>query len=178
MRTYAVDDYDEIRRHLRASPVFLRRSRIVVPPHWILNAKINGGVLAGGCLRDLVCGRMPPKDVDVFVPGHKEADGEKEYADGFKVTNVVEGAVTYQYIKHRFSDIDEMLDHFDVGLCQIAYDADSKMFKCTAAFFEDFVNRTLTVLRNNGEQHEKHLASVRSRYPDYRVVVEEPGDLE
>lgn len=95
MRTYAVDDYDEIRRHLRAPSVLLRRSRVVVPHEWLTVARANGGVLAGGCLRDLVCGRMPPKDVDIFVPGYKQEGGEKEYADGFKVANVIEGDVTY-----------------------------------------------------------------------------------
>ena len=95
MRTYAVDDYDEIRRHLRAPSVLLRRSRVVVPHEWLTVARANGGAPAGARLRDLVCGRMPPKDVDIFVPGYKQEGGEKEYADGFKVANVIEGDVTY-----------------------------------------------------------------------------------
>lgn len=148
---------------------------LVLPYEWLQMARRHRGILAGGALRDLVTGRLPPKDVDIFVPGLLEGDGQEAYMDGFYVNNIDHNGTRYQIIKHRFGEGDDFLCQFDLGLCKVSFDPMAG-WTFTEDFVHDIANRQITVLNTHHFNHEKHLASVVARYPDYTVVPYE-GDI-
>lgn len=151
-----------------------------VPYDWIRVARGcgKGAIIAGGALRDLVFNRLPPKDVDIFIPGLKEGIDSvthDEYMEGFQVENRLIGEIQFQIIKHRFVDVHDILGQFDIGLCMIAYDPFEFRWVFTEQFVNDAVNKTLTIYRDWNFNYEKHLVSVLSKYSDFRVVKDIDG---
>lgn len=138
-----------------------------IPPLWLEQAKRwPDGVIAGGCLRDLILNK-PVNDVDIFVPGltAEESEGVDEYAMGFVVINTLENGIKFQIIKHRFQDIFDVLDHFDTGICKVAYPG---YWLLTADFQKDVNNKTITVYRENW-RHEPHLEKLKAKFPDFKI---------
>lgn len=147
---------------------------IRVPYPWVMMALRRGGIIAGGALRDLILNRMPPKDVDIFVPGLHEGECSEDfeaYANGyFTVNNIDLQGTRYQVIKHRFGDGKwAALDRFDIGLCKVAY-CPIEGWHFTSDFVKDMANRTITELNVDHFNHEGHMESVKARYPDFTVV--------
>lgn len=146
------------------------------PKEWLeFASKCPKGVIAGGCLRDWIIGASI-NDVDIFVPGltAEEAEGIDEYAMGFRVTNVIEHQIKYQIIKHRFQNgIEEVLDHFDIGICKIAYPG---YYLLHEHFIEDYQHKILTVHLRNW-RHEPHLEKLREKFPHWEVINKIPEEL-
>lgn len=154
---------------------------IIIPQKWLDVARKHKGIIAGGCLRDLVLGNMPPKDVDIWVEGLVQADvppeATEEYIAGmFTVANVTQDGITYQIIRHNKGTMRQLVDGFDIGLCKLGYDPDlwfANPWYIHQDFVEDAVNHTLTIYRDDTPLHEKHLASVSAKYPDYKIIRDE-----
>jgi hypothetical protein len=133
-----------------ALPAFYPRP----PLDWRLRARLAGGILAGGCLRDMLLGR-PIKDIDIFVPS--------------KGAFYAENAGHYQIIHKDFNGPLDLLNGFDLGLCQIAFDG--RVFIRTPAFLEDVMNKTITVF----SVQQEHLTRVHAKYSDFTVIIREDG---
>jgi tRNA nucleotidyltransferase/poly(A) polymerase len=153
------------------------------PISWCNKALEVDGIIAGGACRDLILG-LTISDVDIFIPGFNldpELDSEseeskeefKEYKTGFRVKDLLENDINYQIIQHRFegNDILEVLSHFDVGICRIAYDPLTNNWIITEEFLKDVQERKLTVYLEN-YRHSEHLAKLVKKFPLYNVVVE------
>lgn len=146
-----------------------------IPDAWIAMAKKYNGIIAGGCLRDLLLQR-PIKDVDIFVAGLMQEN--VKYADGFAVDDVFDAEGTqYQIICHRFGSIEGIIENFDIGLCKLwcepappAPQFNPYVVRLHPDFVRDMVNKTITALRDNGTNHAEHLRRVMQKYPDYRLV--------
>jgi hypothetical protein len=92
------------------------------------------------------------KDVDVFVLG-MSAQAAKEIfsADIVEYAGVEEAKHQYQtsdgltvdLIFSRFDNVQEVLDHFDLGICRIAWDGNTVLG--TEDFYRDLTTKTVTV---------------------------------
>lgn len=144
-----------------------------IPTVWLEQAaKYLGAIIAGGCLRDLLLNK-PINDIDIFLPGltAEEVEGVDEYAMGFMVTDVINKGVKYQIIKHRFQDIHDVLEHFDTGICKVAYPG---YWLLTDDFQKDVKNKTITVYLKNW-RHKPHLDKLKEKFPDY-TILDETGE--
>lgn len=119
------------------------------PLEWRLRARVYRGVIAGGCLRDLYLGR-PIKDVDIFVA----APDMRARKEGI-----------FEIIDKPFRDANDLIESFDIGLCQIAYDLEAG-YITSPTFWRDVEDKTLTVF----SKHLKHLGRLAEKYPDYRII--------
>ncbi len=77
----------------------------------------------------------------------------------------------YQIVKHRYAGNDpfDIISHFDIGLCRIAYRDGLRLLH--PDFVIDMQTKRLTVHLKT-RSHEKHLARLVEKYPDYTVVDE------
>lgn len=145
---------------------------MIVPHEWCHVARRHNGVIAGGCLRDLILGR-PIGDVDIFKGGLLE--GDERYVEGMHRHILKEKGVTYDIVTHRWGRY-EFLDQFDVGLCKVAYDPRKDQWIYTDDFVHDLANRTLTIV-NGSQLTTRHLAKVQAKYPDFKLVRELDDEL-
>ena len=145
-----------------------------------------GACIAGGYVRDVICGKTP-KDIDVFVPplrfplevesSHeavKEITVEVQRTLGFKeVTGcryMSQNEVQRVWNTEVFVDfapvqvielapgltLKERIYQHDFGICQCWFDATG--LHVTKAFVEDFINETLTLLVAEDEkQYDRSL---------------------
>lgn len=83
----------------------------------------------------------------VFIKGEMGKDMKRAHAAG-------NGAATL------------LLEQFDIGLCQIAYDG--KHVQTLKPFTEDLYNKTLTLVRPN-HSSKAHIERVAKKYPDFKL---------
>ena len=150
-------------------------------------------VIAGGCLRDLACGKEI-KDVDVFIPNSKEI---QEDLNDFKLNHTTQiiRTVKDSYGNWACNDVkdiltltwgslqveiitvdvtkDHIVDRFDFGICQVQYDGTEVYY--TKEFEKDYLNKTFTLINcKNEEQHTRSIkrfeAFHKGKYSDYSLV--------
>ena len=107
-----------------------------IPPEWEnLRRKVASqagrhAIIAGGAIRDHILG-LPVKDIDIFVLG-MSAESAKEIfgADIIEYAGVAEAKHQYRtqdgliadLVFSRYDNIQEVLEHFDLGICRVAWD--------------------------------------------------------
>lgn len=152
---------------------------IKVPLKWLDMARKHNGIIAGGCLRDLVLGGQPPKDIDIFLMYQTLTEAfqaSEEYADGFRVLKTIEDGESYDLIEHRFTKAEEIMEYFDLGICKLYCDPADGEIRFHEDFLADVQNKTITIVRPGNVGHADHLVRVCNRYPDYRVIsLEQPA---
>ena len=149
-----------------------------IPSHWrkfLAKAQEEDpkALLAGGCIRDTWCGKHH-KDLDLFVTKQISYSGEldKDYMGNWKSRITESGLREYKECtksirgvtegKWNGEDINivtftpwsspaEMLEEFDFGICQIAYDG--KEIITTPAFHWDYKHGVFTMM--HGRRYEK-----------------------
>jgi hypothetical protein len=87
-------------------------------------------IIAGGAIRDHILG-LPVKDIDIFVLG-MSAESAKEIfgADIIEYAGVEEAkhqhrsqnGLTVDLVFSRCNNVREVLEHFDLGICRVAWD--------------------------------------------------------
>jgi hypothetical protein len=120
-------------------------------------------VLAGGAMRDLYCGK-PFKDVDIFTLGFDDTTATKimkaftgnwefksytRFSRGYDIDFVLQPILKrktdlpIEIIGTSAKSVNELLDDFDYGLCQIAWTGERVFY--TQRFLTDFLNGTFTL---------------------------------
>ena len=87
-------------------------------------------IIAGGAIRDHILG-LPVKDIDIFVLG-MSAESAKEIfgADIIEYAGVEEAkhqyrsqnGLTVDLVFSKYNNVQEVLEHFDLGICRVAWD--------------------------------------------------------
>lgn len=165
---------------------FAKTIEIKLPslPYWeILKEAFPDACIAGGYPRDLFFGRTP-KDIDIWIPFLKpplpimtvcktttEEVISGVYQDVSEIRNIhkrIEPEAQYDLIESGLETIEEILEDFDLSICQIAIRADGSIVT-TPAFLETI--RTKTVTRG-GKRSPKRLAArierLKEKYPDFQ----------
>jgi hypothetical protein len=123
-------------------------------------------VIAGGALRDHLNGKFI-KDIDVFIRTDRpssevladlqtvfmeaEMEFDLSYADNPDVAAVIDlrysvSGIPIQVILLKRGDTrEDILQRIDLGICQVGYDEDGLF--CTKAFTDDFLHKTMTIVR-------------------------------
>jgi hypothetical protein len=136
--------------------------------------------VAGGAVRDFIKGE-PPKDIDVFVNVDektlvKKASGLNvdfvvapliERYDNCKVLDGTYQGEKVQVIARSFTSLDDLINQFDIGFCQIAWDGEKVVM--TAAATKDFGSNTMTVVNDRHGTFER-LNRFKGRWPYLEVV--------
>lgn len=136
--------------------------------------------VAGGAVRDFIKGEEP-KDIDVFVNIDektliKKASGLNvdfvvaplsEKYDNCKVLDGTYQGEKVQIIARSFTDVDNLINQFDIGFCQIAWDGEKIVM--TAAATKDFGSNTMTVINDRPGTGER-LARFSQRWSYLEVV--------
>jgi hypothetical protein len=171
-----------------------------IPQEWLdvlkeVHAVFPSAVIAGGALRDLMHER-PIKDVDIFIPVHKDYVGALDNAfeaiwDLFAGEDCTLDPDS-QYGVHKPEEADRDLyaifklnrrykydlilctpdaariDTFDINICQIT--CDGKHVKMTGAFAHGFLTKTLKVMNvNRTDRNAARMERIALKYPDYTV---------
>lgn len=157
-----------------------------VPHEWLLPLKAlnlagHKAILAGGCLRDLYCGRKP-KDIDIFILNDTPTSSWYRYTKLIDPEALWHSAsyrqttskyqidfVTTQDEHHRtflksgpkveligicgVSNAMDLIRRFDFGLCQIAIENEKIIF--TEDFRRDFLFGTFTLTHAFTYEHSK-----------------------
>jgi hypothetical protein len=87
-------------------------------------------IIAGGAIRDHILG-LPVEDIDIFVLG-MSAESAKEIfgADIIEYAGVEEAkhqhrsqnGLTVDLVFPRYNNVQQVLEHFDLGICRVAWD--------------------------------------------------------
>ena len=134
-------------------------------------------VIAGGCLRDWLHYKDSLiKDIDIFIPGAEDNDivdyvsnnhskdnpacyvnygnmSNDDVSIVCKIEKTCGDGISCDYIGVKV-DSGAILDRFDFGICQIAYDG--KSLTCTNEFLTDVTLNTFTLLRcDNADQFRR-----------------------
>ena len=89
-------------------------------------------VIAGGAIRDLILG-LPVKDIDIFVLGMTAQAAREifnaqivEYAgvEEAKHQYRTNGGLTGDLVFSQYDNVRDVLAHFDLGVCRVAWDGD------------------------------------------------------
>lgn len=151
------------------------------------NSGIDDAIIAGGCVRDYVCG-LPIKDIDVFC--------SRQFSDAVEQIDGVSKDLICAY--QNIPDVDcvwnmaplsggtkpvqiiamegemtpiERIGTFDWGICQIWYDGE---IKYTDHFLNDFHNKTMTLVYcENQHEWDRSMARaerLREKFTDYTIV--------
>jgi hypothetical protein len=116
-------------------------------------------VIAGGALRDHILG-LPVKDVDIFILGMSAQAAKEifnadtvEYAgvEEAKHQYVTEDGLTVDLVFSRFDNVQEVLAHFDLGICRVAWDGNTVL--ATEEFRNDLDTKTATQFYPSGSGH-------------------------
>jgi hypothetical protein len=87
-------------------------------------------IIAGGAIRDHILG-LPVKDISIFVVGMSAQAAKQIFgADIIEYAGVEEAkhqfrtrdGLTVDLIFSRYDNIHEVLEHFDLGICRVAWD--------------------------------------------------------
>jgi hypothetical protein len=107
-----------------------------IPPEWEnLRRKVASeagrhAIIAGGAIRDHTLG-LPVKDIDIFVLGMRAQAAKQIFgADIIEYAGVEEAKHQYRtrdglavdLIFSRYDNVHEVLEHFDLGICRVAWD--------------------------------------------------------
>ena len=107
-----------------------------IPPEWeSLRRKVASeaerhAIIAGGAIRDHILG-LPVKDIDIFVFGMRAQAAKQIFgADIIEYAGVEEAKHQYRtrdgltvgLIFSRYDNVHEVLEHFDLGICRVAWD--------------------------------------------------------
>lgn len=157
---------------------------VAVPDEWQkilfeLKAQDDSTVLAGGALRDLWCGKKV-KDLDFFSNKMVDYPGAYAMRLAHEEYNVPEVAVvrecrryskpSIQLITHHRQTLQDTLNSFDFGLCQIAWDG--YRYHHTQYFLDDFLHGKFT-LRNvvSLEKSKMRYARFAKRYKGFPMEI-------
>lgn len=168
-----------------------------IPLEWktaisALRAKGFNAILAGGCLRDLFCGK-PAKDIDLFVLFTTQLPNAWELAkalgwgaNDYRRKNYAQFSPVYQIdfvventsLKPPYQIIgvkdiqyaEALIGNFDYGLCQIGFDGERLLY--TPAFEKDFINQTFTLTHPYAYDHsiERYKTWTREKYKNWPFV--------
>lgn len=146
--------------------------------------------IAGGYLRDQYY-RVPHKDLDIFTYDDLDIDKLKslfsewivddgqdgEYDLGaFETVNMTrDNSVPIQVMASDHCSVSEVLDRFDFGFCQIAYDGSNVLV--TDAFWKDATDNTATFVQEvpstkcghdqrRTRRHNAHADRLKIKYPN------------
>ena len=87
-------------------------------------------IIAGGAIRDHILG-LPVKDIDIFVLGMSAQSAKQifgadiiEYADVEEAKHQYrsQNGLTVDLVFSRYNNVQEVLEHFDLGICRVAWD--------------------------------------------------------
>jgi hypothetical protein len=107
-----------------------------IPPEWEdLRRKVASqagrhAIIAGGAIRDHMLGR-PVKDIDIFVLGMSAQSAKQIFgADTIEYAGVEEAkhqyrtrdGLTVDLVFSRYDNVQEILEHFDLGICRVGWD--------------------------------------------------------
>lgn len=143
-------------------------------------------VIYGGFLRDLLVGTKP-NDIDIAVQSNWDIRRFLLTELGAKACthpdmesykhSLLSGVTTLNDSRqiNSFSmqvTAQTMVDYCDIGICRIAWSKRTGLV-VSEEFLRDVTNKTLTVYRADwGQEGVKlHLAKLRNKFPDYRVVM-------
>ena len=147
-------------------------------------------VLAGGALRDLVCGKTI-NDLDIFIRceelnsheivsifgaqpvrknlefiGYLEERGETSRISRSYITYSQGYEVNLVFMPKDFT-VMSLIEDFDFGICQIAFDGNELYY--TSEFEKDINNKTLTVINGN-HTREVHTKKMKVKFPDHTLI--------
>lgn len=149
--------------------------------------KDRTAVLAGGCLRDLWCGK-PHRDLDIFVSkdfqfGTDVRSRSTHPAYQSQLRNHIISVYVADYMGQEVNVIHvrgnlllepiRLIRNFDYGICQIAWDG--KEFITTPAFQTDYKYKRFTMV--DGRSYERSKArwetKLRMRYIGWQMIMSE-----
>jgi hypothetical protein len=131
---------------------------ISIPDSWenvrksVSNKAGRHAIIAGGAIRDHLLG-LPQKDVDIFVLGMSAALAKEIFnADIVEYAGVEKAKHQYQTVDglivdlvfSQFDNVQDVLEHFDLGICRIAWDGVSLLHTKNNDFHRDLSNKTVT----------------------------------
>lgn len=144
-------------------------------------------ILAGGAIRDLYCGRQPINDLDFFanteqgIPVFQQfaVDASQKDYEGMEFIEAILWYPNGQPLPCNvicgsgYSTTTQLLESFDFGLCQIAFDG-VKIIK-TSAFDWDFKHATMTLRLTDRHQDRRDLSVARfdrwrAKYSDFNFA--------
>jgi hypothetical protein len=162
------------------------QSELQIPQEWKdelakLREVCPSAIIAGGCLRDLYCGRAP-KDIDFFaLPPEREmpfpwVGSDMDYEGMEYVLAVLtrhDKAPPLNLIFYDGADsVNELLESFDFGLCQIAFDGFNTLV--TPAFLWDFKYGVFTMRHTDRIERSKlRYERINQRYGWPLHIIEE-----
>ena len=116
-------------------------------------------IIAGGAIRDHILG-LPVKDIDIFVLG-MSAEAAKQIfgADVIEYAGVEEAkhqyrtrdGLTVDLVFSCYDNVQEILEHFDLGICRLAWDGWD--YVVTDDFEFDRRNLTITTFYSSPSGH-------------------------
>jgi hypothetical protein len=125
-------------------------------------------IIAGGAIRDHILG-LPAKDIDIFVLGMSAQAAKQIFgADIIEYAGVEEAkhqyrtadGLTVDLIFSRYDNVHEVLEHFDLGICRVAWDGWD--YVVTDDFEFDRRNLTITTYYPSPSGHrDRVLAKLR-----------------
>lgn len=164
-----------------------------LPEEWefvlsYLSVHFPNVVLAGGALRDLIHGKTV-KDLDFFTNPQSENDDAylvknfdpwervDEYIDEYSAAHEIQSIYTFEVqkipcelvicTKPRIVTPKDIVDTFDIGLCQAGMNARQE-FYASPAFYDDHCRQRLTVVNTSTPTSTlNRLARIGSKYPEY-----------
>ena len=107
-----------------------------IPPEWensrrrVASQAGRHAIIAGGAIRDHILG-LPVKDIDIFVLGMDAQSAEQIFgADIIEYAGVEEAkhqyrtqdGLTVDLVFSRYDNVQEVLEHFDLGICRAGWD--------------------------------------------------------
>lgn len=155
-------------------------------------------IVAGGAIRDYILGK-PIKDIDVFV-SYEDTDQfmfpslvmanalnrdvlKEDWSTYMNIPDVLavysmtpymELPVQIIVMKPGLSPVDR-IDQLDFGICQVWYNGVTK--KCTPAFSEDAVNKTITLVHcENLHEFERSMTRyvrLSQKYSEFELLIPE-----
>jgi len=168
-----------------------------------VQGELPSAVIAGGALRDLWHGK-PIKDVDIFIPikaesvdldaierkvlsihpyaeliltsmyGQKGNTATPGFRNIFVIWRMEVQGTIYELIFIEEQPGENMIDVFDISICQIAFDGHE--IHITDEFYRSVKDGVIRVCNTNrADRQVKRLKRVMDKYPEY---VCEPGALD
>ena len=144
---------------------YLELLKMPIPDQWeVLRRSVSSkagrhAIIAGGAIRDHLLG-LPVKDVDIFISGMPAQAAKQifnadvvEYAgvEEAKHQYVTTKGLTVDLVFSRFDNVPEVLAHFDLGICRIAWDGNTLLG--TEDFHRDLTMKTVTTFYPSSSGH-------------------------
>lgn len=165
-------------------------SGLSIPDEWVrllkqLQEQDPTAVIAGGAIRDMYCLKKPVKDLDFFVkvyaefrqfrnaPPERDYQGANEFIDGVLYYPSALPLPINVVIGKGYESTYQLLETFDFGLCQIAFDG-VRIIK-TWAFDWDLRRYEMT-MRLGARQHHRRETSLarfqrwQEKYPEFTLA--------